>query len=89
VHFEFDRTKSAANKAKHGIDFVEAQVLWDSAVVEGEARAKDGEVRGFAIGKIGDKVWIAIFTRRGDAGNVIRLISVRRATPKEQVFYGK
>lgn len=27
--FEFDPDKSAANKAKHGIDFVEAQALWD------------------------------------------------------------
>ena len=26
--FEFDPAKSAANKAKHGIDFVEAQALW-------------------------------------------------------------
>jgi uncharacterized DUF497 family protein len=26
--FEYDRAKSAANKAKHGIDFEEAQALW-------------------------------------------------------------
>jgi len=28
MRFEFDASKSAANKAKHGIDFVEAQLLW-------------------------------------------------------------
>jgi hypothetical protein len=28
VPFEFDPLKSAANKAKHGIDFIEAQALW-------------------------------------------------------------
>lgn len=28
MEFEFDERKSAANKAKHGIDFVEAQALW-------------------------------------------------------------
>jgi uncharacterized DUF497 family protein len=28
VEFEFDATKSEANLAKHGIDFVEAQALW-------------------------------------------------------------
>jgi hypothetical protein len=28
MRFEFDAAKSAANKAKHGIDFVEAQALW-------------------------------------------------------------
>ncbi len=26
-HFEFDQAKSAANKLKHGIDFVEVQRL--------------------------------------------------------------
>ena len=26
--FEFDSAKSAANRDKHGIDFVEAQQLW-------------------------------------------------------------
>eukprot|EP01036_Dinobryon_divergens_P001263 gene1263-1646_t len=28
MRFEFDPLKSASNKAKHGIDFVEAQALW-------------------------------------------------------------
>jgi uncharacterized DUF497 family protein len=28
MKFEFDPAKSASNKDKHGIDFVEAQVLW-------------------------------------------------------------
>ena len=29
--FEFDSEKSAANKAKHGIDFAEAQEIWTDA----------------------------------------------------------
>ncbi|MSO62009.1 MAG: hypothetical protein EXQ50_07965 [Acidobacteria bacterium] len=29
MEFEFDPAKSAANKAKHGIDFVEAQEFWN------------------------------------------------------------
>ena len=28
MEFEFDETKSKANAAKHGIDFVCAQALW-------------------------------------------------------------
>jgi len=28
MQFEFDPQKSAVNKDKHGIDFVEAQALW-------------------------------------------------------------
>lgn len=39
MEFEFDERKSAANKAKHGIDFVEAQALWhDEQLVEIAAR---------------------------------------------------
>jgi hypothetical protein len=30
VKFEFDPQKSETNKAKHGIDFIEAQALWKS-----------------------------------------------------------
>ena len=41
-HFEFDQAKSAANKLKHGIDFVEVQRLWlDTALVEIPARSDD------------------------------------------------
>jgi uncharacterized DUF497 family protein len=29
MEFEFDRRKSQTNKKKHGIDFVEAQALWN------------------------------------------------------------
>ena len=37
--FEFDQNKSASNKAKHGIDFDEAQLLWqDAGRIEIEAR---------------------------------------------------
>jgi len=87
--FEFDPNKSAANKVKHGIDFVEAQALWTGAVVEGKARTQDGEVREFAVGKIGDKLWTVIFTRRGDSGEVIRIISARRSQPGERRLYGQ
>ena len=39
--FEFDPIKSASNKAKHGIDFVEAQALWqDDRLVEARFRLK-------------------------------------------------
>ena len=29
MDFEFDKRKSQINKKKHGIDFIEAQALWD------------------------------------------------------------
>jgi len=52
LDFEFDPEKSASNKEKHGIDFVEAQALWnDPDLVEIPARVVD-EPRFLVIGRI-------------------------------------
>lgn len=82
--FEYDPKKSAENKRKHGMDFEEAQALWsDVAVVEIPARVID-EPRWVVIGKIEDKHWSAMMTRRGEN---IRLISVRRSRDDEVAIY--
>src|SRR5436190_5916337 len=53
--FEFNLEKSAGNKAKHGIDFVEAQAIWiDADRLEIPARSLD-EPRYQVIGRIGEK----------------------------------
>lgn len=84
VEFEFDEKKSAANKAKHGIDFVEAQALWlDEMLVEIPARTED-EPRSVVVGVIADKHWSAVITHRGER---IRLISVRRSRAEEVAIY--
>ncbi len=85
MRFEFDPAKSAANKAKHGIDFEEAQALWsDTDRVEVPARAMD-EPRFVVIGQIGDTMWTATITYRHE--NTIRIISVRRARRDEAKKY--
>jgi len=82
--FEYDANKSAENKRKHGIDFEEAQQLWtDSDLVEIPARTSD-EPRWLLIGKIAEKHWSVVFTRRQDN---IRLISVRRSRDEEIAIY--
>jgi len=79
VQFEFDPWKSGNNKAKHGIDFVEAQALWKSKTVL--LPAKDALEKGYmVIGTIGSDQWSAIITYRGAT---IRIISVRKSTPNE------
>lgn len=86
MEFEFDPAKSAANKDKHGIDFVEAQALWRDGgleVVLSKSRMTDEE-RFLAIGRIAGKHWTAICTFRGEA---IRIISVRRARKEEVGYY--
>jgi uncharacterized DUF497 family protein len=82
--FEFDPDKSAENKRKHGIDFEDAQKLWaDSRLVEIPARTTD-EFRWLLNGKINEKHWSAVITRRGDN---IRIISVRRARDEGVALY--
>lgn len=84
MDFEFDPDKSAENKRKHGIDFVEAQVLWtDAALLEIPARVVD-EPRWLLIGRIAEKHWSAVITRRGDS---VRIISVRRSRDDEVEIY--
>lgn len=81
---EFDRGKSETNKAKHGIDFAEAQRLWhDSDHLEIPARST-GEPRWVVIGRINGRLWSAIVTRRR---GFIRIISVRRARQAEEALY--
>ena len=78
--FEYDPDKSAENKRKHGIDFDEAQRLRaDPHLVEIPARTTD-EPRWLLIGRIDEKHWSAIITRRGEN---IRLTSVRRSRDEE------
>lgn len=82
--FEFDAAKSASNLAKHHIDFVEAQRLWnDPMLMEIEAKTED-EPRFLVIGIINGKHWSAVITYRGPT---VRLISVRRARVEEVALY--
>ena len=76
--------QSAENLSKHGIDFDQAQALWDDPwALEAPARTED-EPRFLLIGKIKGKHWAAIWTPRGDA---VRIISVRRARKEETRHY--
>jgi uncharacterized DUF497 family protein len=82
--FEFDSEKSTTNKQKHGIDFYEAQALWnDSDLIEIPAKTAD-EPRFLVIGKIEGKHWSGVITYRGDS---IRIISVRRSRTEEVDIY--
>jgi len=82
--FEFDETKSQANLEKHGIDFIDAQALWnDPMLLEIPAKTVD-EPRYLIIGVINSKHWSAVITYRGIN---VRLISVRRSRTEEVALY--
>jgi len=84
VEFEFDESKSRKNREKHGIDFVEAQILWlDTMLIEIPGRTED-EPRYLVVGRIADVHWSAVITYREDR---IRIISVRRSRREEIEIY--
>jgi len=82
---KYDEDKSKSNKEKHGIDFVEAQNLWQNE--EGlivPAKIVGEEVRYALISIFKSKCYVAIFTLRDD---VYRIISVRRCRKNEEKSY--
>lgn len=83
ARFEYDPSKSKSNKEKHGIDFEEAQALWDGPVLEVKL-AYEAEDRFACIGIMDGKHWTAIITYRGEA---VRLISMRRSHKDEERAY--
>jgi len=84
MEFEYDPRKSLTNRAKHGIDFRDAQQLWDDpGLMEVPARTED-EPRWLLVGRTGEQCWSAVVTRRA---NRVRIISVRRARKEEIAIY--
>ncbi|MBI2345569.1 MAG: BrnT family toxin [Deltaproteobacteria bacterium] len=83
MEFEWDPVKSDDNFAKHGVSFEHAQAIWADVHVEitSLARSNDGESRNATMGRIGSKLYVAIWTMRHGK---IRLISVRRSRPNEE-----
>jgi uncharacterized DUF497 family protein len=86
LSFEWDEDKSAANVENHGIDFLDAALIFESPTIEAvDDRADYGEVRYVALGLSGDKVLNVVYTWRD--GNVIRIISARRANRHDAEKY--
>lgn len=82
--FEYDSKKSQTNLEKHGIDFEDAQAIWNDAErLEIPANTVD-EPRYLVIGKINGKHWSAVITYRRES---IRIISVRRSRDEEIELY--
>ena len=84
--FEWDAAKAATNAAKHGVPFeYAARVFLDVAAVDFDAsQPRDGEVRRKIVGAIDGRLFVVVYTERGDA---VRIISARRCNAKEARIY--
>ena len=88
TRFDWDTQKAASNYTKHGVSFAEASTVFDNplaALFDDEAHSDD-EIRELIIGHSTDgRLLIVAFTERVDG--VIRIISARHATKREQYDY--
>ena len=82
---EYDPRKDSANIAKHGVPLAEGDgVLRDPLAITIEDDSAEGELRWVTIGmNTFGSVMVVVWTQRDD----IRLISVRKAEPKERRAY--
>ena len=83
--YEWDEAKRESNIRKHGVDFHAMSAFeWEEAVERFDDR--HGEARWIAIGFIGLRLHVVAYTVRGD---VVRVISLRKAQPREMRDYVK
>ena len=87
--FEWDDNKEQINIKKHGMDFETASRVFDddNRIEIYDDLHSDYEDRYITIGMIDEITCIAmvVYTERGT--DVIRIISARKATPKERRKY--
>jgi len=89
LNFEWDPQKAAKNLAKHGISFQEAESVFGDGLgrITTDPRHSADEERYVLLGVSCQQRLLAVmFAERGKA---IRLISARRATPRERRDYEK
>ena len=78
LSFEWDEEKNAANIKNHGIDFLDAALIFENPTLEAVDDREDcGELRYIAFGLSGETVLQVVYTYRGD--NVVRIISAWKA----------
>jgi len=81
----FDPKKSQRNLRERGISFQRAKLFeWSSAFIVEDTRRDYGEQRFRAIGWIGDRLHVLVFTPRAEK---VHVISLRKANDREARLY--
>ena len=90
IRFEWDQSKATANLRKHGVSFEEAQsVFYDEFAVQFfDDEHSASEERFILLGMSSGARMLTVCHCERDLGNLVRIISARRATKRESAFYG-
>lgn len=85
MKYEWDEQKRQINIKKHGIDFLDVEQVFDGdTVIIADERFDYGENRFILIGILKPTVIVLVYAERGEN---IRIISARKATKNEQIYY--
>ena len=89
IKFEWDIVKAASNKKKHGVSFEEAQsVFYDEFAVQFLDEDNSVSEERFLMLGFSDEARLLIVCHcERDQGNIIRIISARKATKNESNYY--
>ena len=89
IGFEWDTSKASSNKRKHGISFEEAQSVFydDFAIQFFDEENSSEEDRFLILGHSNQSRILLICHCEQNSGNLIRIISARKATAKERKLY--
>lgn len=84
----FDPAKSEANLHKRGLPFslIKDEFDWSTALIGEDTRREYGERRYEALGYVGRRLHVVVYTPVGQA---VRVISFRKANQREVRKYGK
>lgn len=86
MEFEWDERKNQANRAKHGISFEEAVVIFEGPILTlPDDRFDYGEPRVISIGSAGSELFLTVV--HTDRNGKTRVISARRANRRERSLY--
>ena len=87
MQYEWDKAKRQANIQKHGIDFLGIEkVFAGQTITILDDRIDYGEPRFVTVGLLQDRVVVIAHT---ETDEVIRIISIRKATKNEKIRYFK
>jgi uncharacterized DUF497 family protein len=93
MRFEWDENKNRENRKKHSVSFeIAMEVFDDPFSLTSQDRIVEGEERLWTLGRVEDLnilLLVPTVVDEGDAGDeeAMRIISARKATPRERAFY--
>lgn len=89
IKFEWDIAKATSNRKKHGVSFEEAQsVFYDEFAVQFFNEDNPVSEDRFLMLGLSDEARLLIVCHcERDQGNIIRIISARKATKNESTHY--